>query len=351
MKQNPEPSPQTPLLALEGCLETGPLSINPLGGDGSDRSYFRIRSKKEKSGWVLMQLNGEDRQLLQNNRYEWVHLAKFLQRQGVETPAIKARLPEYGSLILEDCGDQTLERVVRRLIENRKSEELINYYEKAFEILGVFLSSPSAGTESWYQRSFNQEKLSEELIFFRENYLSNTLKYHLPPKNLRLFLEEVATLTHSLAARPRFLVHRDFHSRNLMWQKGKLVTIDFQDARPGPASYDLVSLCFDPYVPLSLDQRRSLLSAGLRFLKQNLPDHIAFEAEQTWKPMLIQRILKAIGSFGFLSSSQKRGDYLQYVPASLEILSLAQHQNWPFLSSTLPELISIQLDKQKEYYD
>ena len=44
------------------------------------------------------------------------------------------------------------------------------------------------------------------------------------------------------------LCHRDYHSRNLMLHERQLYIIDFQDARMGPDTYDLVSLLRDSYV-------------------------------------------------------------------------------------------------------
>ena len=53
----------------------------------------------------------------------------------------------------------------------------------------------------------------------------------------------------SALEQPRGLVHRDFHSRNLMPQAdGSLGVIDFQDAVIGPVTYDLVSLLRDCYI-------------------------------------------------------------------------------------------------------
>ena len=49
-------------------------------------------------------------------------------------------------------------------------------------------------------------------------------------------------------AQPQVLVHRDYHSRNLMLHRGQLYIIDFQDARMGPNTYDLVSLLRDAYI-------------------------------------------------------------------------------------------------------
>jgi hypothetical protein len=56
-----------------------------------------------------------------------------------------------------------------------------------------------------------------------------------------------------------------------------------------------------------------------------------------WKPMLLQRQLKAIGSFGYLTLVKGRRNYLQYVTPALGALATAQvfDPRWPFLSGTL----------------
>ncbi len=47
-----------------------------------------------------------------------------------------------------------------------------------------------------------------------------------------------------------YFVHRDFHSRNIMFKRGRVSVIDYQDARVGAITYDLVSLLKDVYVKL-----------------------------------------------------------------------------------------------------
>ena len=50
-----------------------------------------------------------------------------------------------------------------------------------------------------------------------------------------------ARLIDSALEQPRVLVHRDFHSRNLMLMRdGDLAVIDFQDAVVGPVTYGVV---------------------------------------------------------------------------------------------------------------
>ena len=68
--------------------------------------------------------------------------------------------------------------------------------------------------------------------------------------------EEFARAGRELSGEPRVVCHRDYHSRNLMVHDGRLGVIDFQDARLGPDTYDLVSLLRDSYVELEPDRGR-----------------------------------------------------------------------------------------------
>ena len=64
----------------------------------------------------------------------------------------------------------------------------------------------------------------------------------------------MAHLADRALAQTQVIVHRDFHSRNLMvlpetlTPDGQPGILDFQDAVVGPLSYDLVSLLRDAYV-------------------------------------------------------------------------------------------------------
>src|SRR4029453_7360402 len=50
-------------------------------------------------------------------------------------------------------------------------------------------------------------------------------------------------------AQSKVCVHRDFHSRNLLWGADRVTrVVDFQDALHGPALYDIASLLRDCYV-------------------------------------------------------------------------------------------------------
>ena len=121
-----------------------------------------------------------------------------------------------------------------------------------------------------------------------------------------------------------------------MINEEKIWLIDFQDARLGPVSYDLVSLCFDSYLNISVQEKIQLFNLALITLEKTFSSRFIFEIKKTWKLVLLQRTLKAIGSFCYLSKS--KGNYLKYIaPAAQALIELDLYdQRWPILTKKLP---------------
>jgi N-acetylmuramate 1-kinase len=125
-------------------------------------------------------------------------------------------------------------------------------------------------------------------------------------------------IVEELAAEPRVLCHRDYHSRNLMLHDGSLYIIDFQDARMGPDTYDLVSLLRDSYVDIT-DRDLDELIAYFLALKTSDGDVGAGEDEfrRRFDLMALQRNLKALGTFGYQTLTRRNTVYIQYIPRTL----------------------------------
>ncbi len=124
---------------------------------------------------------------------------------------------------------------------------------------------------------------------------------------------EWAGIVNELAAEPRVLCHRDYHSRNLMLQRGRLYIIDFQDARMGPDTYDLASLLRDSYVDIG-DRELDELIAYFLALKSRTD---AVEFRRRFDLMALQRNLKALGTFGYQTTTRRNTVYIQYMPRTL----------------------------------
>ncbi len=135
---------------------------------------------------------------------------------------------------------------------------------------------------------------------------------------------EWASLVEELAAEPRVLCHRDYHSRNLMLRDGSLYIIDFQDARMGPDTYDLVSLLRDSYVDIGDRELDELIAYFLALKGGTGPASPGFgEASpasafrRRFDVMALQRNLKALGTFGYQTTARRNPVYIQYIPRTL----------------------------------
>jgi aminoglycoside/choline kinase family phosphotransferase len=338
----PPPPPQ----AVQDALGLPHLSIEWLAGDGSDRCYYRVTSKGNPS-YVLMQLSENDAKNLRIGGYDWVHVAKLLDDRGIFVPKVVTLMPDFAALIIQDYGDVMLESEVTALAAAGKRQEILDIYGQSIEVLASLLKIPFKSEEVWCQRKFDAERYVWEMKFFLANYINLVAPDLMSAKDIDTFLEETDRLAAFLDGFSKWFVHRDFHSRNVMIKDGQLAIIDFQDARIGPAAYDLISLCFDAYVPLTTDARWEIFQLGKRVFAKTLGNKVAEEIEQQWKAVLLQRQIKAIGSFGYLTLNKKRGNYLKYVAPAVSALvdQKVFDARWPFLSSVLPQKIATAIAK------
>src|SRR5262249_11865006 len=129
-----------------------------------------------------------------------------------------------------------------------------------------------------YGIAFDVEKLSWELEFFTKHFVEGYRGIQLTAAQRGALATEWSTIVQELAGEPRVLCHRDYHSRNLMLSGGSLYIIDFQDARMGPDTYDLVSLLRDSYVDITERELDDLIAyfLALRTRTPELDDAEAF---------------------------------------------------------------------------
>ena len=331
-----------PPSAIAKALNVENLTIDWLAGDGSDRCYFRLRSPDLKKSLVLMQLSGGDADNLKKGQYDWIEISNILRANQITAPGCISVLSDYAALIIEDYGDTMLETAALTFLKNSNINRCLPMFESALEVVGRFLAIPATPGNIWTKRSFDRDRFVWELRFFISKYLEPIARYKLSARELDDFNNDINALSSYLSASSRFFVHRDFHSRNIMIHENHVAIIDFQDARLGPPSYDLVSLVFDSYVPLPVENRLSLLEKGFDFI-QIFVGRPAFDrALEEWRPMLLQRQLKAIGSFGYLTIDKHKGDYLRNVAPALQTLFDAgvQDSRWPFLSGRLLQILA-----------
>lgn len=317
--------------------------VTCIAGDGSTRQYYRITKAFESyPSLVVMKLAGEDKEQLRAGTYPFLATGAVLAHHGVRVPTIVAQSPELGLIVLEDFGNTTLFdhlKATHSATHSAAHSAKSVAYTRCFKALTSFLTLTGTPQDRWQQWAFDEAKLAFEFDFFLKHYVQAAIPGTESKGELGGERDRLCSL---LAADSHYFSHRDFHSKNIMILRGShgpedLGIIDFQDARLGPASYDAVSLFFDPYAPLALEERHELYEAFCREAESSCPPAAVKTLRSLKEPMILQRLTKALGSFGYLTLDQKRGDYLQHQGPALEILLSLEslHSDYPHIMGIL----------------
>ena len=281
-----------------------------LAGDASDRRYVRVRPPDADSRLLLVH-----REPFDPDRLPFINVARLFAEIPVAVPAILGISGDLGILELEDLGDTTLESQLG--VSDRNTRRM--HYRRAARVIALIqergrrLASPAFAP---YGLAFDVEKLGWELDFFVEHFLLGHRKATLTDGGRAELADELERLVVRLAAEPRVLCHRDFHSRNLMLRGDELYVIDFQDARLGPDTYDLVSLLRDAYV----DVDDALADETIGHYFDALGGAEPRDFRTRYDRMAIQRHLKALGTFGYQAEMMDTTRYAEAVPRTLAYL-------------------------------
>jgi aminoglycoside/choline kinase family phosphotransferase len=281
--------------------------VVPLTPDASDRRYFRVLLPDAPS--IVLSLYAEPFDV---TRLPFVNVATLMAKMPVPIPAVLGHADDLGVLALQDLGDVTLQAHLGAAAPAQHAA----LYRQAVALIatlqrrGQELESPEYLP---YGIAFDVEKLTWELDFFTRHFLEAYRGVTLDEAERAALRAEFAGIVDELAGEPRVLCHRDYHSRNLMLHESQLYMIDFQDARMGPDTYDLVSLLRDSYVDLP-DQTVDELIAYFLALKGRPEDG---DFRRRFDVMALQRNLKALGTFGYQTTARRNPVYIQYIPRTL----------------------------------
>lgn len=298
------------LNSLDTNLGLDLASLTPASSDASFRRYFRV--KTPDSTLIVM-----DAPPPQEDCRPFCDVTERLLTTGVTVPRILAKALDQGFLLLTDLGTKTYYDQIQ---SGWHDAELQTHYRQAIEALVKLQAADATGLPV-----FDAERLKAELQLFPEWYVQ---KYHgvtLTSKehdDLQNLFTELAT---AIAKQPKVLVHRDFHSPNLMVCTEPSVgtnpgILDYQDAVLGAISYDIASLVFDARTTWEEPQQ---LDWAIRYWEQaraaGLPvetDFAMFHEQYEW--VGLQRNLRILGVFARLSLRDNKPAYLDHLPRVLQ---------------------------------
>ena len=276
-----------------------PPLLHPLGSDAGFRRYFRYTAKQP--------LLAVDAPPATEDTHQFVALAEYLRQQGLVTPQIVAVDASQGFLLVEDFGDQLLSRALT-------PDNADWLYALAMSNLQQLQDSPDQpGLIPRYDRAL----LRRELEIFIDWFATALLGYSPDAAERQLLNQLFNRLEENALEQPQVLVHRDYHSRNLILRDdGSLGIIDFQGALWGALTYDLASLLKDCYKrwPQETVKRWALAY----YLELSQADKlVGVDSRQflRWFDWMgLQRHIKVLGIFARLQLRDGKPGYLQDLP-------------------------------------
>jgi aminoglycoside/choline kinase family phosphotransferase len=292
--------------SIAGTVE----EITPIAGDASTRSFYRIQRRKEAGGGsVILMDYGKP---FHGDTDDMV-LTWLLLEAGLPVPEIVSSHPESGMLVLADAGISCLEEA---LSGDAATDEAL--YTQAVTIAAKIAREGTpvlAASSRETSPCLNQKRFRFEMNFFLQHYhcgMLGNLPDGEPYRRLRSELLDIAD--QAAAVRPLVLCHRDYHSRNLVLSPaGDLYMVDIQDAQLGPLGYDLASLLWDPYSPVDLPFRTKMIELfcqNMQLSTRNFTEKLEILA--------LQRMFKALGTFGYQISSLHHDRYRAAIPVTLK---------------------------------
>lgn len=280
------------------------FDIVPASGDASFRRYFRVT-------WDGQSVIAVDAPPEHEDSGPFVRVAEQLCDWGLNAPRILAHDLERGFLMVSDLGTE----LYLPYLDERQVERLYG------DAMGALLVMQLRGAEvEATLPPYDEALLRREMELFREWYLGRHLQVGLTPAQHAVIDATYQLLIDNALEQPRVFVHRDYHSRNLLYTlTNNPGILDFQDAVWGPVTYDLVSLLRDCYVAWPR-MRVEEWALGYRELALQSGVLRACDEEQflRWFDLMgMQRHLKASGIFSRLNYRDGKPGYLGDIPRTL----------------------------------
>ena len=319
------------------------IRLEALTPDASTRKYYRISTEQNPSESLIISLyptpfNPQD------NAY--LDVTKLFESSGLPVPKVVAVAGTDGIVLQEDLGDRSLARWIEEALEAGNVAAVEEMLHRAIDLIAhIQKVSPRAvevGSVAG-RLAFDTDKLSWELNYFFDHFFGSLRHQEFKPGEAEAIKADLQEIAIELANRPRVLCHRDYHAMNLMVDgRGELRIIDHQDARMGPATYDLV--------PLLVERRlepadETWVSGHCDYFQkardvqglQRIGDE-DFACE--FNLMTVQRQLKATGTFSYQTGVVGRGEYYEKyigpaVATVLRAMSKPRMKEYPALRRAL----------------
>ena len=295
------------------------LAFSIIEKGGSGRLFVRVTEKASGESLIAMHYN-----LDRADNPRFASITDFLNRHRIPAPRILERRVDLNLLWVEDLGSIDLGNLARSDWRSGRRSAYESALRTVFPLHRITESDAPADLPE-LEKPFDAALYEWEQNYFLTQYVERFLS---PEKARQLREEEsLIILREELAAFPRALVHRDFQSTNVMLLKGGSYLIDYQGLRWGLPEYDLASMIYDPYSEFTPGETEDLIAFYFS-LKQEAGDtESRSDFEKRLTQCAMQRLMQAMGAYGFLSEVKGKTEFLAHIPtAKKRLLELARNE-------------------------
>lgn len=302
------------------------FQITPASSDASFRRYFRVHVGTQT--YIVMDAPTE-----QESCEPFIQVAKLLLNMGLNVPKVYSSNLDQGFLLLSDLGTKSYLNELNANVVDRLYGDAIG------ALVVIQACGPTDGLPP-----YDKALLLREMNLFRDWYLQTHLDIKLDKVDQLQLNTTFELLANSALSQPQVCVHRDYHSRNLMYCQHNPGILDFQDAVVGPVTYDLVSLLRDCYIEWSDTQVQEWAKGYHQLaLQSGVFKNIDINRFLRWFDFMgIQRHLKAVGIFSRLNYRDKKPNYLKDIPRTLGYISQvsSRHPELAAFSAYVTKLVN-----------
>lgn len=320
---------QSRLLLLQKWLchyfKVDSITLTPLTGDAGFRVYYRFTN----NGISYISVDAIPDK---SNNLAFVEIQKVLQQKNINVPDIISYDLSQGFMCLSDFGNRLFSDVLT-------PDDMEICYKQAIKLLPLIAEAPLP--ENYKLPSYNADFVYLECNIFTEWLVDKHLNIILGEQECSQLTSCFTLLVDNALEQPQVIMHRDFHSRNLMILESDKVTeertskpkaiesnnlklgvIDFQDAVVGPITYDVVSLLRDCYIKWPDENVNTLFQYFCQLINvDNKYTDVSQEQWQRWFDLMgLQRHIKASGIFARLFHRDNKTGYLKDIPLTLSYI-------------------------------
>lgn len=319
---------------------SAPAAVEPIGGSGSNRQYYRLRST---GGDTVVGVIGTSRE--ENDAF--VYMARHFTLRRLSVPRVLAVSDDGMCYLQTDMGSTTLFDRLRKGREaggryNQEERQLLKRVIRALPDVQIRGARGFDWTKCYPQPAFDTDNVLFDLNYFKYCFLKpsgiefNEMKLE---GSFRLFAKDL------VSEETESFMYRDFQARNVMIDaNGNPSFIDFQGGRRGPYYYDVASFLWQASALYPHKLRRDLVAEYYNALKDytEVPPVRHFVDRLTL--FVLFRMLQVLGAYGYRGYFERKQHFIDSIVPAVNNLREVVCRDvfaYPYLIDTLRRLAAL----------